>query len=40
VAKALTDRGVAASRLTAKGNGATAPIDDNRTEDAEPGTGA
>jgi OOP family OmpA-OmpF porin len=33
VAKALTDRGIAAARLTPKGYGATAPVADNRTED-------
>ena len=33
VVKALVQRGVAASRLTAKGYGQTAPIADNRTED-------
>ena len=33
VVKALVTRGVAASRLTAKGYGQTAPIADNRTED-------
>lgn len=33
VVKALTGRGIAASRLTAKGYGASAPIADNRTED-------
>lgn len=31
--KALTSRGIAASRLTAKGYGASQPIADNRTED-------
>ena len=33
VVKALTDRGIPASRLAAKGYGATAPVADNRTED-------
>jgi OmpA-OmpF porin, OOP family len=33
VAKALVDRGVAASRISAKGYGATQPVADNRTED-------
>jgi OOP family OmpA-OmpF porin len=33
VVKALATRGIAATRLTAKGYGATAPIADNRTED-------
>lgn len=33
VVAALTTRGIAASRITAKGYGATAPIADNRTED-------
>jgi OOP family OmpA-OmpF porin len=33
VVKALASRGIAASRLTPKGYGATAPIADNRTED-------
>ena len=33
VAKALTARGIAASRLTPKGYGATTPVADNRTED-------
>ena len=33
VVKALVSRGVAATRLTAKGYGQTAPVADNRTED-------
>ena len=33
VAKALSDRGVAPSRISAKGYGATQPVADNRTED-------
>jgi hypothetical protein len=33
VARALVERGIAASRLTAKGYGATAPVADTRTED-------
>ena len=33
VAKALSDRGIAATRLSAKGYGATQPVADNRSED-------